>query len=300
MSLDAWHSSIRKAWYHVEQKQFYYAFDNLVNAHLAWLKMPKEEIMNEVIYNQWADIIDFLRIVGRWPVVVLNEHYVQTVENLADALTAFEHIPHDVNAWINFNKSIQGNFHYLLKGLQMAANYCEKQDLAFDSEDKVLSFEFSKGTKVSLYGWTDSPPEGSEEALEEAATIAFIQEDFNELFYRKLEEEAISTLAQGKKALAKKNYEAAIAPLLLAIKEEANKSDKMQIEIYEMLHIAYYNLGKYRQALDMLMKAHLLGLAKRNIKSRVVEICDIMLAQPAIKNDAIEKERWLLLKEDYI
>ena len=299
MSLDAWHSHIRKAWYHIEKRQYYYTFDYLMQAHLAWIKMPKPEIMDETIYNQWADMVDFLRIVGRLPIVVLNEYYIHIVENIGTALEAFENIPHSDNAWSNFSQQVQGKFHYLLKGLQLAAMYVAKQDLDFDGDDKVLSFEFLPGGKIQLYGWTDSPSEGTAEAEEEAETIAYIAEDFNELFVKPVEEENTSSLVLAERYLQKADYNAAISQFLLAIKEDENKSDSVQIAIYEHLYTAYYALGKFREALDMLMKAHLLGLGKRAIRQRIVEICDIMLSKEDIKNNAENLERWQILREDF-
>jgi tetratricopeptide (TPR) repeat protein len=185
--------------------------------------------------------------------------------------------------------------YWLLEGLRLAAIYCERQEIPFDGEEKILSFELLPDSKIKCYGWTDTPEEGTPEAEEEAATIAYLQTDFNSFFIAPYLETNMSAAELGKALLQEKDYAGALAQLQLACREEP----QAQKELFLLMYEAHFALDQLREAADVLMKAYLLGLHKSQIRRQIAHISQVMLGKPEILADANERERWQRLYEDF-
>lgn len=297
MASTVWHTRIYLATEAFGQQKYEKAFAYFAEAVLVWHDEEREaDIMDNDEYNGWCDLVDTLRLVGRWPVVELSGHYVQTVETLAAAVSLFDGAQIDSpEHFVSLQNALNADLYWIIEGLQTAAQFCSRHEIPFDSQEKILSFELLPDNKIRLYGWSDLVEEGSAEAAEEAEMIAYLRQDFDSLFIAPYIDKDMTTYEKACELLTQGDYAAAIAQFKLACREEPN----LQKEIFMSMYEAHYALGQLREAADVLMKAYLLGLHKSQIRRQIIDICGQMLAREAVQGNPDEKARWLRLQDDF-
>jgi hypothetical protein len=297
MAASAWHTRMFHATEYWSKGQYSDCFLALSSALLIWRDTPEEwgEYMDNEAYNCWLDLVDILRLVGRWPVLELSSFYVDNVEALAAAVANFEAVEtNNLASFAQLEKAINADIYWILEGLKLAADYCFRQEIDFDGEEKLLSFELLQGGKIRFYGYSDRP-ETEEEIAEEAETIAYLRDDFNSLFLAPFMDEKKTVLQQARDFMSAKNYAAALPQFALACREQGAEQKTIFLEMYE----AHHRLQQWRAAADVLMKAYLLGLHKSQIRKQIIEVCKQMLSQAAVQNSEDEKARWLRLQDDF-
>jgi hypothetical protein len=299
MASESWHVAMYKATQQFENKQFIKSFEWLQEALLLWqdadLDASTARMDNEE-YNSWCDLVDILTLVGGWAAIEMSAHFARVLDNLTAAIARFELPETCFHAeWQALTAAANEDLYWLLEGLRLTAIYCERQEIPLDGDEKILSFELLPDSKIKCYGWTDTPEEGSAEAEEEAATIAYLQQDFNSFFIAPYLDTDMSAAELGKALLEKQDYTGALAQLQLACREEP----QAQKELFLLMYEAHFALGELRQAADVLMKAYLLGLHKSQIRKQITTIAQLMLAKPEISADKNERERWQRLFEDF-
>lgn len=297
MAAPAWHTRMFYATEYWSKGQYSDSFLAFSAAVIIWREKPEEwgEYMDNEAYNSWLDLVDILRLVGRWPVVELSPFYVDRVEALAAAVALFEAI--ETNNTASFGllaKAANADIYWILEGLALAASYCLRQEIPFDGEAKMLSFELLPAGKIKLYGYSDRP-ETAEEEAEELETIAYLRDDFNSLFLAPFMDEKKTALEQARAFMAAKNYAEALAQFALACREQPNEQKAIFLEMYE----AHRALAQWQKAADVLMKAFLLGLHKSQIRKQIIEVCNKMLSQASVQANEDEKARWLRLQDDF-
>lgn len=292
MNWETWHAAIYKAVEAFRQRQFVALFAHLREAFAHW-NQPQYGgyVMDNEVYNSLLDIADVLDIVRDCSAAETSRFYRQAVDALRWATEAFEQPTQ--GSWDTLNRAIEA-VKMLVDGLWVGAVYLQKHDLTFDHFPPAISFEITRDGRIRMFGVTDSPAEGTPEAIEEEETIQYLKTEFDAMF---LQQEVAQ---EDYLAKARQQYEAgAYMECVATLQEGIKKQPEIQREAFLLQGEAYWQLLRYADVADVLMKAYVVGIPKKQIRARIQEVCQLMLERPDVVSDEIERERWERLRDDF-
>ncbi len=237
--------------------------------------------IDAAIFNALYDAYEMLALIAELAVFEKNDYLKASLNCYQKALDDFT--KPEGGTLSELQKSFP-DFLQLLRGMSVAARYLRHRSLRINDFPPVLSFEITADGHIRLFAWDEENPN-------RIADIETLREEFSRLFIKNQTSKAFF-LEQSQLLFEQEAFDEAIQILDEAVRQHPD----LKGEFYLQKGYCLFQLGQYADAVDMLMKARLLGEPKHRFLEKGRQACAILIEQV---EDKEEINKWKELLRDF-
>jgi tetratricopeptide (TPR) repeat protein len=237
--------------------------------------------MDSQIFNSLYDAYEMLALIAELGVFEKNAFLQLALDNYREALNAFTS---DKGGTLAALQKASKDFEQLLSAMTVAVHYLKRKKWRITDFPPMVSFEFTSDGQIRFYAWRDGQQNkvGQLEDLKKEFNALFLKEQKSEEYYWQ----------EADRLMQEEQYD----ELIKLLKEVMQVHESLKAEAFLRLAMVYLQKGMAEQALDMLMKAKVLGQPMLKIKEKGRLACQ-KLIRTAENNE--ERVKWTKLLEDF-
>lgn len=237
--------------------------------------------MDAQIFNALYDAYEMIALIAELGVFEKNAFLKQSLSNYQQVLESFTTSEGGTFAAL---ERASEKFIQLVQAMTVAVHYLRRKKWRMTDFPPMISFEFTSNGQIRLYAWQAGQ-------TNQAGDVETLRTEFEALFAKEQKSEAFY-LDKAAELFQNQDYQTAIEILEQAMQEH----ESIKAEAFLRIGLAYMELGDAEQALDRLMKAKVLGLAKQRIKEVGAKACQKLIREAETQE---ERSKWTKLLQDF-